>query len=150
MNTAPKSAIKPFLNNVEFQNMVAVTLSLKQNIYSEQLDTIIAQKNLRHFLNLLNKKIYGNAFKRYGKRIEVIAVLETSVSDRLHYHLAINNPKPDEPFYFNFLVEHLWRQTRWGYNENHIVHEANSGWVDYITKLNPKDEVDWENCHIDC
>jgi hypothetical protein len=149
MNAKQKDAIRKFLHQTHFTDMVAVTLSLKQNINGECIDKIKASKNVRHFLNLLNKEMYGNRFQRYGKRLEVISVIETSHSGRLHYHLAINNPKPDEPILFAILIEYLWNKTLWGYSEIRIIHNANSGWINYITKLNPHDEVDWENCYID-
>jgi len=148
MNTNPKIDTRQFLQEVNFTHMVAVTFSMKQNIEYERIDKIKASKNIRHFLNLLNKKTYGNASHRYGKKLAVITVLETSFSGRLHCHLAINNPNPDNPIYFENLIESLWKKTRWGYSENNIQHNANSGWINYITKLNPQDEVDWENYHI--
>jgi hypothetical protein len=149
MITDQKAVTSRFLQQMKFANMAAVTLSLKQNINGEHIDRIKASKNIRHFLNLLNKKIYGNAFQRYGKKIEVISVLENSYSGRLHCHLAINNPYPEEPIWFETLLHQQWKKTRWGYSENNIQHNANPGWINYITKLNPHDEVDWENYHTD-
>lgn len=147
MKSLERKVIRDFLRESNFENMMAVTLSMKQNIKGERLDAIKAARNLRHFMNLLNKKAFGNSFNRHGKRIAVIPVLETSIGLRRHYHLAICNPYPDQPLWFESQIKQLWKKTYWGYSENDIQHGANAGWVNYITKLGPHDEVDWENLY---
>ena len=145
MNSAERKAIRKYLSKDNFENMLSVTLSMKQRELGEKLDPIKASQNLRHFLNLLNKKTFGNSFKRNGRRVEVIPVLENSCAGRLHYHLAIRNPNLDRSFWFETQIKHLWSNTRWGYSENKIERYADAGWIKYITKLNSHDEVDWEN-----
>ena len=61
----------------------AVTLTMKQARPLPEipaallmLDRDAATQNFRHFLNLLNGRVYGNAFKRHSKRLRVIAVVE--------------------------------------------------------------------------
>ena len=46
----------------------------------------------RHFMNLLNRAVFGNAARRYGKRLRVIAVLEKGLNSPWHYHAAIEPP----------------------------------------------------------
>jgi hypothetical protein len=58
-----------------------VTLTLKQARQSEsggwiKVDDYACRQAFRHFVNLLNRAIYGVAFRRYGKRLRVLAVLE--------------------------------------------------------------------------
>ena len=148
MNNDTRNATRRFLLEADLKNMSAVTLSMKQNIISNKLDAIKATKNLRHFMNLLNKEAYGNSFKRHGKRIEVIPVLETSHAGRLHYHLAIRNPYPEDGLWFDLQIPKTWNKTDWGYSELNIQHGADTGWINYIAKLGPHDEVDWENMHV--
>lgn len=149
MRIDERKVTREFLQEFNFENMMSVTLSLKQNIYGERLDKIKAQRNFRHFMNLLNKKVFGNSFRRHGQRIKVIPVLEISRDNRLHYHLAICNPYPDQAIWFETQIEQLWKKTRWGYFQNKIDHGADAGWIDYITKLGSHDEVDWENmCRV--
>lgn len=147
MNTNSRNVTLRFLLETDLEDMLAVTLSMKQNVMGEKLDAIKAAKNFRHFMNLLNKKTYGNSFRRHGKKIEVIPVLETSYSGRLHYHLAIRNPYPEKPEWFESQIRNLWSNTHWGYSGIDIQTGADTGWIGYIAKLGPHDEVDWENMH---
>jgi hypothetical protein len=120
---------------------------MKQREGATNLDHIEASKNLRHFLNRLNKMAFGNAFQRYAKRLEVVAVQEISISGRLHYHLAIKNP-------FKTIEEceaaicRCWANTRWGYNEVDVQPIYSSGWISYITKERRIDGWDVENTHL--
>ena len=58
------------------------------------IDADQAGRNLRHFLNKLNVKTYGNAFKRHNKRLEVIPTYEYADGKHLHYHLIIKKLQP--------------------------------------------------------
>ncbi len=138
---------RAFLVNTDLTDMVAVTLTMKQFIYPQNLDLIEASTNNRHFLNHLNRKVYKNTFKRFDKKLDVIPVLEYSHQDRLHTHLAIRNPYPDDTAKFTNLIKLCWGETRWGYSKTDIQYNANFGWINYITKLGPLDEVDWDNMH---
>ena len=125
-----------------------VSLTLKQRLQNEHLDELRCSQNLRHFLNVFNKRVLGNSFYRYGKRVEVISVLERSKNDRLHYHLALKNPFPDNPEKTEHLITEIWIQSHWGYEEIHIDRNIDNGWIDYITKDFGDDSIDWVNCHL--
>ena len=88
--------LKDYLINVDINDCIGLTLTLKQQIKNQKLDHISSSQNLRHFLNLLNTKCFGNSFKRFGKRLKVIPVLENSKNNRLHYHITIQNPFPND------------------------------------------------------
>src|SRR5262249_24418646 len=58
-----------------------VTLTLKQARASEKgawikIEEYSCRQAFRHFMNLLNRAVYGAAFRRYGKSLRVLAVLE--------------------------------------------------------------------------
>src|ERR1700751_5250685 len=58
-----------------------VTLTLKQARPSEKgawikIDDYPCRQAFRHFMNLLNRAVYGAAFRRYGKSLRVLPVLE--------------------------------------------------------------------------
>ena len=58
-----------------------VTLTLKQARQSDngvwvKIDDYPCRRAFRHFMNLLNRSVYGTAFRRYGKRLRVLPVLE--------------------------------------------------------------------------
>ena len=58
-----------------------VTLTLKQGHQPDsggwvKIDDYRCRQAFRHFMNLLNRAVYGSAFRRYGKRLRVLPVLE--------------------------------------------------------------------------
>jgi hypothetical protein len=58
-----------------------VTLTLKQGRQGDcsgwiKIDHYQCRQAFRHFMNLLNKAVYGSAFRRHGKRLRVLPVLE--------------------------------------------------------------------------
>jgi len=87
-----------------------VTLTLKQARQSERgawikVDDYSCRQAFRHFMNLLNREVYGAAFRRHGKRLRVLPVLEKGevhatalrswergTSGRWHIHCAIELP----------------------------------------------------------
>ena len=94
----------------------------------------------------------ANFFFRYSPhftrstRTRVLPVLEVSRGNRLHYHLTLENPFPNNPNYFSQLIDSIWKRTKFGNNHIHIHENVNWEWNDYITKFNYKnDKVDWIN-----
>ena len=143
-----KKAIQEYLSEIPLTNCFGVSLTLKQNTSGVCLDDIRASQNLRHFLNLLNSEVYGKRFRRFGKKLNVIPSLERSLSHRLHYHLILQNPYPENPTTFSRLVEALWSKTQFGYVQSHIDQQIDQGWTHYITKFKTaSDGIDWENYH---
>ena len=112
-----RQELRDFLPHFPEDETFAVTLTMKQNVmidgYHHRLDRISASKNLRHFLNRLNRAAFGNAARRYERTVRVIPALERSHSGRLHYHLAIQNPRSETPFFFKQRIKDCWQQTTW-------------------------------------
>ena len=73
-----KIDVKNYLINFDVNNSFGVTLTLQQGIKNQKLDKISSSQNLRHFLNVLNQKCFGNQFKRFNKRLKVLPVIERS------------------------------------------------------------------------
>jgi hypothetical protein len=87
-----------------------VTLTLKQAHQSEmgawiKIDDYSCRQAFRHFMNLLNRAVYGAAFRRHRKRLRVLPVLEkgevraralrsceSGMSGRWYIHCAIELP----------------------------------------------------------
>ena len=148
MSNRLKPSLRKYLANYSKAHDAAVTLTLKQQDTSGKLDENEAQINLRHFLNRLNKKAFGNASVRFNKRIEVIPVLETSYSGRLHYHLSMKNPFPSIAELEQAVLD-CWNKTRWGYQVNDIQEVYNAeGWINYITKQSGSDHWDISNTNL--
>ena len=55
--------LKEYLIDFDIKNSFGVTLTLQQGIKNQKLDKISSSQNLRHFLNVLNQKCFGNQFK---------------------------------------------------------------------------------------
>jgi hypothetical protein len=152
-----QQAFRNFVHIRGWNAPFAVTLTMKQGvkvetIYGSQIIRLTnerASQNLRHFLNLLNKLVYGNAHKRFGSAVCVIPILESGLGKRLHYHLMIDCPKDHLKDLYPQLLRSFWIQTQWGYDEIDIQANADSGWIKYISKLSDKpnfnDSIDWVN-----
>lgn len=141
--------VRKFLLENKPNNSAAVTLTMKQRDAGFALDEIEARKNFRHFMSILNKKSYGNAFGRFGKRLGVIPVLERSYDGRLHYHASIENPF-DTISKFDVEIFRAWNKTRWGYTQTDVQQEYGEGWIDYMMKSSSFDNLDIENLHKVC
>lgn len=151
-----QKSVREWVQLESWSHPFAVTLTLKQRIggdggvssVSQNLTPEIASQNLRHFLNTLNKQIYGSAAQRFGKRIWVVPVLEGGRGKRLHFHLVIDCPRIELVDVFPSIIVTEWRKTLWGYHETD-VQPCDAGWLTYMTKLRDKPEfsssIDWMN-----
>jgi hypothetical protein len=113
------------------------------------LTETLASQNLRHFLNKLDRSVYGKAAERFGKRVPCFPVLEGSSTKRLHYHALIDCPREELTKEFPRLIAQHWRDTQWGYWHIDCQKDANEGWLSYMTKARDKpnlaDAIDWTN-----
>src|ERR1700712_2524896 len=76
-----KSAKSHFFDTSTWGAFCDVTLSLKQARQPAsgcwvKIDDYRCRQAFRHFMNLLNRAVYGSAFRRHGKRLRVLPVLE--------------------------------------------------------------------------
>ena len=144
-----------YINLPSWLRPVAITLTLKQVFHSisgsARLTMEFATKNLRHFLNRLNRKYFGNASSRYNKRISIVPIIEISTEGRIHYHLLMDRPLHITAVQFETDIRNLWRATDWGYKEVQIDNNPNEGWLYYMTKHSQKPDydlsIDWMNYH---
>lgn len=131
----------------------AVTLTLKQAHYDGltrvALGPYEASKNLRHFLNLVNKSVLTKAELRRGEKLNCIPVIEDG-NVRPHFHLCLDKPAELSDEHFIALIETCWRKTKFGYTETQIK-RCDAGWLNYMTKYKTKsayaDSIDWMNFH---
>jgi len=114
---------------------------------------------------LLDKKspiqaVYGAAFRRYGKRLRVLPVLEKSevraralrswdrdTSGRWHIHCAIELPTHFDGIALENLIRDCWSKVEWGYDRILVRDGANAGWINYMLKDRQKSEFDG---FVDC
>ena len=158
-NKELQQGIRDFIlgkDGIGWTSCLSVTLTMKQFAEGESLDQINASRNMRHFLNRLNKSVYGNAWQRFDCRVNVLPVQECT--DRIHYHLLIEPPKTRNTRYlsreeFKSRLEECWKKTKFGHQEI-CIKELEDGdsmgkWCSYITKFKngDSDQLDWENYH---
>ena len=144
--------LRKLFDPVRFDNPTAVSLTMKKRVGGRNIDMMVASENLRHFCNRLNNKILGSKAKRYGDKLQMVAIIESNADGRLHYHAMI-----DRPYYCSFdrfrdTVIDQWQRTTFGYRQTDIQDHADAGWIDYIIKPQQKksllDSIDWTNCHL--
>lgn len=118
-NIQLQAAFRSFASIRGWHDPHAVTLTMKQG---QQIDggrgpafvaltPAMASTNMTHFLNRLNKSVFGNAAERFGKRVASIPVLEGGNGDRLHYHLVLDCPRTDLHDGYAELISELWQKT---------------------------------------
>ena len=108
--------------------------------YEQSVDS--AKKKMRHFLNVLNKKVYGNAHRRYNKSLKCIPVIEKDDQTRIHYHLILEHLSRGKmtPATYELIMQSLWQYGQVKSN-GLFVNDDDSSWKDYILKKRTKNEV---------
>ena len=162
-----KEQIRNYLKT-PIPNPLFVTFTLKQKVQFQSrvgthlvdLDEVYMRTNFRHFSNRLNKKVFGNSFRRYGKRLKMVVVEEGGKNGvRLHQHTVIETPSHLDQHQFKSLIGDIWtNKTLWGYEDIRFdvpnKSKGNvSGWINYITKSKTKgrdlnSSIDWENTYL--
>jgi hypothetical protein len=106
-------------------------------------------------MNLLNRAVYGSAFRRHDKRLRVLPVLERGevrtralrswergTSGRWHIHCAIELPSHFDAVSLENVIRDCWAKVDWGYGRILVRYGANAGWVNYMLKGRQKSEFD--------
>lgn len=140
---------KKWILSKRINKPINVTLTEKQSFNGIKLDNIISEQNFRHFKNVLNKKIFGNSYKRFNKQLQMLVVREESPNLRHHLHLIIEQPNRYTFYGFKKLIEILWTKTDFEYSKVHIEKPTDLsreiGWYHYIMKSNCEKSIDWNN-----
>jgi len=132
-----------FCDTSHWRSVVGLTLNLKQSVVTPsggfvRLDELMAKKAFRHYMKLLNRRIYNAAYRHHGKRLRVIPILEKSEEGRWHYHVAIEPPWFMDANSVGDIAMDVWLQTPLGYGHGEISIEVDSGWIAYMAKLRGK------------
>jgi hypothetical protein len=106
-------------------------------------------------MNLLNRAVYGAAFRRYGKRLRVLPVLEKGevralalrswergASGRWHIHCAIELPSHFDAIALERLIRACWAKVEWACDRVLVRDRANAGWISYMLKGYQKSAFD--------
>lgn len=148
--------IVDYIKGFEVPNPLNVTFTERQRFNGIWLDSIRSELNYRHFSNLLNRKVFGNASRRFGKKLKMLVVRERSITHRHHLHTIIETPEHIETIHFKKLLHSLWMECDFGYHHIHIEkptsHKREVGWLKYMMKHHQLDgfefSIDWTNSTV--
>jgi hypothetical protein len=104
------------------------------------IDEYQCRSAFRHFMNLLNRAVYGNAVRRNGKQLRVLPILEKEEHGRWHFHAAIEPPPHMEPDQFKTVIRRCWSKVDWAYQMTMVRPNADRGWINYMLKNRQKSE----------
>ncbi len=112
---------------------IAGTITYKKGTSEAQ-----AERIMRNFWGRANQSIYGNAWRRFDRRIENITILDKNAQgDNPHYHMIIKTPA-DRFNNTNEFCEYLGEQWRKVCKANYIYEfealDNEEGWINYITR----------------
>ena len=139
-----KTHTEDMIDLCKWKNPFAVTLTCKTRLPNghagtNAIDMLVANENLRHFQNYLNRKLIKLSAHKRGERIKFVAVTEQGSFGRIHHHLIIECPDLEKQI--ETIIRQCWMKTQWGYNEI-VLKPCDSGWVDYILKFKTKENYD--------
>ena len=96
----------------------------------EYITESLAYANCVLFANRINYKIYKNAYKRYGKKLDMVCAIEGGRKDlrtrsredkKLHAHICIEKPSGMNLTEFKKIIQECWTTTYWGNFYNKIT-----------------------------
>ena len=154
MKPAIQLVKQTWLKSAYFEPAVFATLTLRNAIHTAEGwvrgTPEIYSATLRHFLNVLNRRVFKNLVKR-GKRLRVMAKPETDESGRRHYHLVIEIPRSARFSDFRRMIITEWSKTDWGYHQTDVQQVYSDGVYAYIAKYNRGidcSDLDWQNTNL--
>lgn len=138
--------VRDFIEDIEFSRPFAVTLTMNSVQWRSH------SQNFRHFMNRLNQSFLKSGYRRYGKRLTVVPIIEGTRDVRPHYHCIIDNPFPERDREFVETLKESWNKTLLGQSKVQVEPMESNKWISYITKLSSKsnirESVDWENISL--
>ncbi len=158
--------LQKIFKNIRWNNPISVTLTLKKSVFHngvwEKIDRIKVDRNTTHFFNRLNKKIYKNSFRRYGKKIRSFVTVGGD-GDWVNYHLHMCLEKPNHVSYEQFcnLISECNSKTTFGNDSKDIQPMYSDGWITYMMEQRTKtyntpdtiemfsSSVDWLNSNFE-
>lgn len=131
--------------------MVTLTCHQERGRWDTPLTRERLKKQLRLFINRLNRAIMGNKAWRYKRRIYVLTAIEFRPGN-LHGHLIIDCPYPRLEAEFPHLIRRIWKQCYWANQQIDVQKCYSDGALVYVTKTKDKpiylDSYDWDNTHM--
>jgi len=156
MSSNLNDQLKTYLRSKRVKNPINITFTQKQNVDGKWIDDFQSEQNFKHFKNVLNRKVFGNGYKRFNKQLEMLVIREVSLNQRHHLHCIIELPLRYRFDEFSSLIKRIWRNTKFGYDQIDIEKPSSQlredGWLDYImkdfTKVSLSTSIDYENSSV--
>ena len=124
------------------------------NLGFQPITRQIASNALGKFMRSLNREIFKNASRRFGKKLICVPSLETSPDGRLHIHMLLEIPEYMSFEKFKKYVDCIWKNNPWARPIYDIVEIITKSEELRITKYILKDlwkdldGLDVENLHL--
>jgi len=156
MSSNLNDQLKTYLRSKRVKNPINITFTQKQKVDGKWIDDFQSEQNFKHFKNVLNRKVFGNGYKRFNKQLEMLVIREVSLNQRHHLHCIIELPLRYRFDEFSSLIKRIWRNTKFGYDQIDIEKPSSQlredGWLDYImkdfTKVSLSTSIDYENSSV--
>lgn len=162
--TPEELTVENYITSFNWSDAYCLTLTLKEAAVYFYEKTFIPHyvkgneinysRNLQHFLNRINNKVFGNAYWRFNKRLKTFAVYEGGKGGiRPHFHLLVEASPYHDDTEFEKLIHKEWTKTNYGHDEVKVKKFiSNFGWEEYISKeyskTNLYESIDWGNVNI--
>ena len=113
--------------DLTFRQRKEVVVNGRSEIH--KLNDSFANQNVSMFLHKLNQRVYGNSYRRYKKKLDVLVSLEggcdmlrenADKSKHLHAHISIQQPNHIDTDVFISLLNEIWIQTDWGFAQTNV------------------------------
>ena len=147
----------------DWRSIWDLTLTLKQARKTDdglrwiRTDEYQCREAFRHFMNLLNRAVYGNAYRRNFKKLRVLPILEkaseddrnTATSRTLAFPCCHRTTNPHRSRSFQDANSECWSKVDWGYREICVRPNANHRWINYMLKERQKSAFEtWSDCIV--
>ncbi len=155
-----KYTVQHWLSEYDWKGSLAITahysdqfLHYSKNQDKERLWSKAIGINAQ-FLDKLNKRVFGNAYKRFGKKVECLFSIEQKAS-RTHMHAMIKIPQNRTAVEIEENIQDTWiktlntnRDIKISLNDNRTFRQNFGGYITKEVGPNNTDCIDWNNSNL--
>ncbi len=130
--------------DLTLKQYISYSCPLTHTLKYEKISEGLAHYNCINFANRLNTKVYKNAYKRYGKKLDMVSVVEGGKKDlreyarddkNIHAHIAVEKPEHLSFGEFKNIIQDCWTNTTWGkYITKITLLKSKTGYANYQIK----------------
>jgi len=134
MNPTKDDFLRFLIGRGSFDWAVTINLMKRHPRYQTYITPEIFEKTGRHYLALVNKRIFKRQYQYGHIRLNSIFCMEYGEHKRPHLHFAIGSPPQTDK---DSVLAELYRSYKlmdWVKGEVHITPYHSSVWINYILK----------------